>query len=437
MTETYTKSIRIYWTLIVLGLAVRVVAMTASGTSDLEVFNRWSRYVFLNGVSGIYGLPNYADYAPGSIYFLAIAAHIVDPFNPKLVNPLFQHIVVNLFPVILSGLTTVALYRFTARQFDQKWARIVSLAFWLNPAVILHTPLLGYQDMNFLFFDVLALIFLFDRRYSWAVALTFIAGLVKQPGFLIAPVVAYTLLRETKWQNWIGYGTIAVAITILFYLPFMGSRVHLNEAYGGLQRLLAQQFLSGNGPNLWWLATGYIEHHTCLSCPSPFLTEPITKLRYITLADFSAFFHIPAKIIAYALLGTFTITNIWVLHRTLSTNRWMIFFTSAFEVFSYQALAIAVHENHLIYFFPMFVFLLPLGRNYRVIYTSASVLFFSSLFAFYGFGRDWELPFVWIRTFPGFDITLGLAVFNLGLLARLTTLAIKLARTSPQAQSKL
>ena len=139
------------------------------------------------------------DYPPGSMIVLWAEGKLYEAIDPAMPSDRRFNAVINLGP-LLGSLAILALLW---RSAPGETGRSRGLVFWLNPAVLLAAPVLGYQDPVFGAFAVAAVIALMQRRYVLASALVAAAGLVKPQGILLVPVFLAVVLREAKPATWV------------------------------------------------------------------------------------------------------------------------------------------------------------------------------------------------------------------------------------------
>src|SRR5207244_8459211 len=95
-----------------------------------------------------------------------------------------------------------------------------ALLFWLNPAVYLAAPVLGYQDPIFAALALAAVLALVRGRHVAAAALVVASALVKPQGALLLPVLAAVLVRETRPRAWLQAALASLATGALLLPPW-------------------------------------------------------------------------------------------------------------------------------------------------------------------------------------------------------------------------
>jgi hypothetical protein len=200
--------------LAVLALAVRLLALPSWGTFDVEVQKAWAARAAEDGLADIYGPPDaellaharrqggslvpalvglevprtrfewgtatyFVDYPPGSLVVLWAAGKLYGLLDPELQNRRGFNAAINLAPFLGSLAIAGLLLRSAPARLGPRRA----LAFWLNPAMLLAAPLLGYQDTIFGAVALLAVLALQTGRHASATALVVVAGLIKPQGW--------------------------------------------------------------------------------------------------------------------------------------------------------------------------------------------------------------------------------------------------------------
>jgi Gpi18-like mannosyltransferase len=276
-----TRRVPLFTLWVGLGLVARVAALHLWGTFDTEVQKAWSARAVTTGVADIYGPPDreliaaasapggsvvahlftmripkttfrwgsadyFVDYPPGTVLVLWGAGKLYALVAPGLPNrPLFNA-AINMAPLLASLVIALLLRRSAEAGLGQRRA----LAFWLNPAVYLAAPVLGYQDPIFAALGLAAVIALMQGRYVRAAPLVAASALVKPQGVLLLPVLAAVLLREARPRAWLLAALAGLAAAGVILLPW-SSAGYLLSALDGSRRPLAQGTLAPLGLNVW------------------------------------------------------------------------------------------------------------------------------------------------------------------------------------------
>jgi Gpi18-like mannosyltransferase len=433
---------RIWILLFALGLALRLGLLSAWGTFDTEVQKAWAARAATAGLAGIYGpddremvrvaraetgstwglltatnLPRtridwdngtfVVDYPPGSLIVLWGAGKLYRALRPEMPNrPLFNA-VVNLGPLLGSVAIAALLYR-SARGMQ---GRARSLAFWLNPAVLLAAPVLGGQDPLFAALALAAVLGLAAGRHATAAALVVAAGLVKPQGALLLPTLLFVLAREARPRAWGKAALAGLAVAALVLMPWWASG-HLLSALDGCRRTLIQGALSAQGLNLWWLA-GWVMEWT--------QGGPWPLARIQSVEAFRQWAGWDPRLAARALLAAATVANLLLMRRWPAADRRIIALSVILQVHAYAFLATSVHENHTFLAVVLAPLLLGVWPRARALLAATSTMLFLNLFLVAGLGRRvTTLRFVEeLRMGAGVDLTVVAAVLHAVLLVAL------------------
>ncbi|PYQ06847.1 MAG: hypothetical protein DMF83_11200 [Acidobacteria bacterium] len=431
------------WALLfALGLALRLCLLPRWGTFDTEVQKAWAARAATAGLAGIYGpddremvrvacaetgsawglltatnLPRtridwengafVVDYPPGSLILSWAAGKLYRALRPEMPNrPLFNAFV-NLGPLLGSVAIAVLLYR-SARG---EWARKRSLAFWLNPAVLLAAPALGGQDPLFAALALAAVLGLAAGRHATATALVVAAGLVKPQGALLLPTLLFVMAREARPRAWGKAALAGLAVAALVLMPWWTSD-HLLSALDGCRRTLVQSALSAQGLNLWWLA-GWVMEWT--------QAGPWPLARIHSAEAFRQWAGWDPRLAAGSLLAVATVANLLLMRRWPAADRRIIALSVILQVHAYAFLATSVHENHTFLAVVLAPLLLGVWPRARTLLAATSTILFLNLFLAAGLGRRvTTLRFVeQVRMVVGVDLTVVAAALHAALLVAL------------------
>jgi hypothetical protein len=394
--------------LLALGLALRLCLLPVWGTFDTEVQKAWAARAATAGLAGIYGpddremvrlaraetgsawglltaanLPRtridwqngtfVVDYPPGSLIVLWAAGKLYHALRPEMPNrPLFNAIV-NLGPLLGS----IAIAILLCRSALGERGRPRSLAFWLNPAVLLAAPALGAQDPLFGALALAAVLRLSAGRHVAATALVVAAGLVKPQGVLLLPTLLSVMAREARPRAWVQGAAAALAVAALVLMPWWTSG-HLLSALDGCRRPLTQSALSAQGFNLWWLAGWVMD----------WVQQGAWPLARIHSAEaFRQWAGWDPRLAARVLLAGATVANLFFMWRWPAADRRIIALSVILEVHAYAFLATSVHENHTFLAVVLAPLLLGVWPGAVALLTATSAFLFLNLVLVAGLGR--------------------------------------------------
>jgi hypothetical protein len=432
----------VFLTLVGLGLALRLWALPLWGTFDTEIYRAWSARAATGGLADIYGpkdaeilaaararggsgvaqvlatpLPRtvfqwgsadyFVDYPAGSALAAWTAGRLYALVSPRFANrPLFNA-AVNLLPLAASLAMSVLLWRSAAGRLGATRA----LAFWLNPAVFLAAPVLGYQDPIFAALGMGAVLALMHGRLAAATGLAVASALVKPQGVLVFPVLAAVALREGAPRGWARSAVAGLGSALLMLAPWWTSG-HLLSALDGFRRPLGQGTLAPLGLNVWWIAGWAMQW----AQGTPF---PLAGV--VSIDAFRAWAGVDPRLVSRLLLAAATAGGWWLLVRAPREDRWMIPLVVILQVHAYALLGTSVHENHTF----LAVALAPLligAWPYAVrVWAASSAFLFASLYLTAGFGRriTTQSSIAALRMAPGLDLSVLVAAAHVVFLALL------------------
>jgi len=446
-----TRTAGLFAASIGLGLVLRLWALPLWGTFDTEVQKAWSARAATVGVADIYGPADreliaaararggsllaqlltmpfpkttfrwgsadyFVDYPPGSVLVLGAAGRLYARVAPGLPNRRRFNAAINLAP-LGAGLIIVLLLRVSAEGSPGRWR---ALAFWLNPAVYLAAPVLGYQDPIFAALGLASVMALMRRRYVAATALAVASALVKPQGVLLLPVLMAVLLCEARPAVWLRAALAGLAAAAAILLPWW-SGGYLLSALDGFRRPLSQGTLAPLGLNVWWIA-GYAMQW---ARGSPF---PVADI--VTIDAFRGWAGFDPRLVARLLLGAATLASLWLLLRAPREDRRMIPLAAILQVHAYALFGTSVHENHTFLAVALAPLLLGVWPHAARLLAATSAFLFASLYLTAGFGRriTAQSSLEALRMAFGVDATVLVAAAHVVLVAAMIAWV---ARTSP------
>jgi hypothetical protein len=421
------------------GLFIRLVFLPMPGTEDMRVFQTWGALALHEGVTQVYAYSNIEvltkaaglfkgvfihypapliqtdigpvsstpDYPPGSILLLKFSAASCKFLQGGKLrfSPLFNACM-NLPPVLFSLAIAGILWTFLKQERIGRVTTAI-LSFWLNPALILTSPVLGYQEPVFAFFGILSLLLAYRRKYTLSVISIVLSCLIKPQGVFAVPILGMLALADGGWRLVWRCGTRFLLSFLVCLIPllFAGRLLGMfRDILGGAM----DPWLSSQQLNLWWVVGAGL--HALNGGVVWDRTVPMVRI-----TDFTSAVGFSPNLLALVVLVVFTAANIYFFFlQVRKGNRFSIFWASAIEVFGYTMLMTHVHENHLYAFFvyatPLLV--LPVGV-FRKLFWTLSSTYGLNLYLFDGFGQGYKGSLPWIRTLPGIDMTIVLALLNL------------------------
>jgi Gpi18-like mannosyltransferase len=377
-----------------LGLLPRVFGLPLWGTFDVEIQKAWAWRAATGGVADIYGprdidvppdapFPThvfewngasyFVDYPPGSVLVLWAEGRLYRAFDAEMRNRRPFNAAINLAAFIGSLVIAWRLWRSS----PEHGARRAAL-FWLNPAMILCVPILGYQDTIFGALALAALLALQDGRTTVASAWIAAATLVKPQGALLLPLLGVAVLRDEPPRRWAASALAGLATAALILAPWWTTG-HLLSAIDGCLRPLRQPTLAPLGLNVWWIA-GYAMRW---AQQGPW---PVAAIE--TIDDFERWAGFDPRLVGRMVLLAVTGAIATWLWRRGREDRAAFAVAAAVQVHAYALLSTSVHENHT--FFAVLAAIVAVGtwpRSERVVAATSAFLLVNVFLMAGGLGR--------------------------------------------------
>ncbi len=441
---------RLFLAGLILGGLIRLAALPLPGTLDVSVWKIWSHAAATGGVSGMYGvggtplerrLLEYdgrratVDYPPVALYELAVVGRAYRFVDPGFANTPALNAVIKLLPVLAEFGLTVLIVWVTGRVAPRQpaLAYAAGLAYWLNPAALMDTAVLGYLDALF----ALPLLGSLAAAYlGWpalAGGLVAAAVLTKAQAVLVLPVIVFAVWQHgaagSRWglatRGLARAGAGAGAVTAVALAPFAlaGALPNLGQALASLAR---HDMLSATAANLWWIVTWVMRAAYAageFGLAEAFLMpvrRPLAISRVIELG-----YPDPRPWATAAVLALVA----WAMWKGRRQREWpLLAALGAFAVWAYFTLAVQVHENHLFMAVPLLVVAAAGRPAFRWPLAAASAVLALNLNLFYGIGDrvGYAIP----RTVTVVDASVLLAVANV---AAFATFAWTLGRETSRA----
>ena len=398
-----------------LGTALRLVALPWPGTSDVPLFESWAYAAATQGVVGCYGAEvewqgrswkkiNYPPLAVATFAAVGHAYHAIDPSFSD--GPLLRALIKTPAFLADAGLAALLFVALRRRQGERP-AAMATLAYWLNPAVVLNGSVLGYQDPLLALPSVAALLAVAAPRPALAGVLAAVAVLLKPQAVLLAPVFLVGLGSRRALARAAAAAALTAALVLV---PFVakGAAGRLVRAVG---QLGTHDMYSGDAANVWWLVT-WIKRAASQSAEAGIeaWTAPVRILR-ISMTEAQGLPN--PRPIGAALVLLVAGWATWRARR--ASDLGLLAALGGFVVHAYFTLAVGVHENHLFLAVPLSGLAAALRPAFRGPWLAVSAVAALNLNLIYGLGQGMggAIP----RGITLVDFTVLLAFANVGALA--------------------
>lgn len=414
---------RVFAAALVLGAALRAAAIGLPGTHDTAVWKIWSYVAAHEGVARMYGVggaplehrlvsfhgaETTVDYPPLALYELGLAGRAYRaamggrfPDAP----PLF--VAVKLPAVLADAGLLLLLFLVVRRALDERSARLAAIAYWLNPAILLDAPALGYLDPLFVLPFVAALACAVAEMPALAGALAACALLTKPQAAVLMPAIALVLLNRPGWPRRALVATASGAAAALVIIAPILAAGGFPNMLNALSRLGHHDMLSGNACNLWWIV-GYLVRAKYSIADMGAWAAFTTPTKILQISRFVEVGYPNPRPIGIVLAGGVMLWGLWQARNV--RDLWLASGLAAFLVHAYAVLSAQVHENHLFAAVPLLVLAAAGRRRFVPMAIAVSAIFALNLNLFYGISED--LGYAIPRTLTVIDLTVLVAAAN-------------------------
>jgi len=404
---------------LVAGTVVRLAALPLPGTHDIVAWKIWSYNAANEGVSRLYGIggvpPEHrviaylnaettVNYRPLALYELGWAGRVYRWINRgRFPNTTALTVAIKGPAAIADAGFAVLLFVVIRRRLGETAARWATIAYWLNPGVILNGVVLGYLDPQYALPAAGCLIAATEGWLVTAGALGAAAVSTKPQAVVALPALMLVLRGVNAWLR---FAAGAVAATALLVAPVIaaGGGPNMSQALG---RLASHDMLSGNACNLWWIV-GYLVRVQYTISDYGVWEAIVRPTKILQISRFIEIGYPNPRPIGAVLVVLAVMWALWTARR--AKDLWMVAAVGAFTTHAYATLSAQVHENHL-YAAPPLLALAAAGRPaFRPVLFAVSAIFALNLNLFYGIGEDvgYALP----RSLTIIDATVVLAIVN-------------------------
>jgi hypothetical protein len=384
---------RLFLGVLLLGILFRVAVLSVPGTGDVSYFMGWSIASWQLGVknvyppypsesaplAGYYNLP--VNYPPGTAYYLGLMGGLFLQLPEALQTKGVLTGIVKLPTALFELLGALAICGYIGRKWGERQKVLAFAAYWLNPAVLIAGPLLGYQDGVTVALVCFSLLFALKSRLVPATVLLIGALLVKQLALFAFPVLFVFLVRSAERRKaLLAMAAVPLAAALILAPYLLSGRVM--DVYHHLSGASVHGSLSANALNFWWLVSAWLQAANQTMEGIPIVRQLLgVKLAY--LESSSIWLHQAGR----ACYVGFTLVNLICLYRR-SNSRNAYVFAMGMQFYGYFMLMTGVHENHLLYALPFMALLMFESREFRYLYYAISFMVFINLYWFYGFTGD-------------------------------------------------
>lgn len=454
--ERVVKGLTINNTLVIVAivLVVRLLTSFFYGTQDVEWWKAWYSAIDNKGITRVYGTSDSVNLSlleqnwsfkqirdstqylhgfsandyfrskypvtqpPFYIYHVYIAGSLYKMVDPELTNNRIYNFFLNIIPVLYSLLTALLIFLFLRSTGQKELAGYTSLLYFINPLVLLNSPIQGFWDPILAFYVLLSLVFLYGRYLYLAAASLTLAVLFKPTAVIILPVFLSIVIIDYSFFKCIKGLLVAILTGLLLAIPYILDDHMIGMILGVTSIVDYSNDISRQSLNLWWSLQYYMNfiQSNTTSVVDLLLGQNFNWQNDVQASHFQ-FFNL--KLLSLVLFILATIRNLYMLPKLMRVNRLYVFYFVFIQSYIYFIFRIGVQSNH---YYIMFVFLsviaLIKSELFKVYLVVLCIFLFQDLI-FYGFGRDLNVG-VYLLTLLRIPlITVVLSVVNFFFLMRL------------------
>jgi len=419
---------------VILGIWVRLYFLPSAGTWDMEYVKAWTERAAGHGVTRVYGDPDAVrpghflpqlrgdeplwriesagrryliDYPPLAMVAWRVGWGIMEPLvGWDAVDPTEARNIAVKLPAVAGDVLVVLALFWLFRKRPWRAATLAAL-YWVLPISWLSSAVLGFQDETYAPFGMLAVVAAGMSRPVRAGASLALATMLKLLGLIVAPTVAIGLWAGRARMLWTLVAAGVVSVVVLMPFAWDGTLPAMSVQ---LLRQFRPGNLSSGFPNPWWIGGHAMG---VLSGTTPSWSSPVS---YFPLSRIAFPVGPVATLLTLVAVG-------WVCwqqrHRPgFEAAVWC----GAMIFYAYAILAVGVFENHPHLAFVLFFASGLWSRRAQILCSTAMVSYLVNLLLRSGLGRFYGDRYMvleplagWLgglRTAPGFDLTLVLAVVN-------------------------
>jgi len=404
---------------LIAGAAIRLAALPLPGTHDTVAWKIWSYNAAQEGVGRLYGTggspPEHrvigylnaettVNYPPLALYELGLAGRAYRwIMRGQFPNTAALFVAIKAPAAIADAGFAVLLFVIVRRRVGEGAAQWATVAYWLNPGVLLNGVVLGYLDPQYALPAACSLVAAASGRFAIAGALGAAAVLTKPQAIVALPPLLIAVWNVRRAVAFIAAALITTAV-IVAPVVLAGGFPNMMQALG---RLASHDMLSGNACNFWWIV-GYLVRVQYTVQDYGLWGAIVRPTSILQISRFMDVGYPNPRPIGAVLVAIAVLWALWTTRRT--KDLWMMAALGAFTTHAYATLSAQVHENHLYAAVPLLA-LAAAGRpGLRPIFFAVSAIFALNLDLFYGIGEDvgYRLP----RGLTIVDATVVLAVLN-------------------------
>lgn len=178
------------------GILIRIVlaGFCKGHATDIQCFMAWADRMTQTGCTGFYSDTVFTDYPPGYMYVLWLLGMIRKLFSMEGVT-FASLLLIKLPAIVCNTLTAIFIYKWSVKR-GEKFAVIVTMFYFLNPAILLNSAVWGQVDSIFTLCVVLVCYLLSQKKYPLAYFVFALGILIKPQTLVFTPVVLFGVFKS-------------------------------------------------------------------------------------------------------------------------------------------------------------------------------------------------------------------------------------------------
>ena len=216
--------------LVVIGVFARILVannIDVYNQTDISCFKSWSTMLFDGGLSQFYKSDAFTDYPPGYMYVLYCLGFIRHILDLDYYSDSFLFLV-KLPAMIFDILTSISIYKIACTRLTKENSFLCSLAYTLNPAIIINSAVWGQVDSIYTLVIFYSIYTLVQKHYFKSFFIFAVAVLLKPQAFIFSPIymfAVYTFLKEHNFtmlafKKLSIYAGVCLGFLFVSILPF-------------------------------------------------------------------------------------------------------------------------------------------------------------------------------------------------------------------------
>lgn len=329
---------RVFVTILLVGLLLRVLLNTAVDSFDFYAFVMWAKYLTAHRMADVFEfLPDgYTPYPPVYYYVLALLGKFITFINVWN-NKWLTYLIIRI-PVFSADVVVASLIYWFANKFMSRKDAVWGVGFYfLHPVSIYNTSVWGQIDAIVTMLGLLSINAFIAKKYFWGFGIYVIGVLTKLQILALLPLIGFLTLLSFRIKQLFKTAVVWGLLATLPFLPIIAAK--------GLGWTWSYFFTIPN----WYAYTSVYTYN--LWAPFGFIVSDNTLFLGL----------IPYKYVGIALFWVVAALILWPLRQKKLQTPLAIMFAGFLLWYDFSFFATRIHSRYLIYSFGFFA---PFFRRY-------------------------------------------------------------------------